>query len=51
MTNKDKSLLRQIMKTERETSDRDAADECNCSVATAQKYRRVFAAQGAGPRL
>lgn len=43
MTNKDKSLLRHIMRNERETSDADAADECNCTVATARKYRRWFA--------
>lgn len=43
MTNKDKRLLRHIMKNERETSDADAADECNCTIATARKYRRTFA--------
>ena len=43
MTNRDKALLRQIMKTDPKTSDIDAADECNCTPATARKYRKVFA--------
>jgi hypothetical protein len=44
MTNADKSRLRTIMaKHAGEYSDADAADECNCAVSTARKYRKWFA--------
>jgi hypothetical protein len=42
MTDKEKALLRHIMKNEPETSNADAADECGCTVATARKYRKWF---------
>lgn len=43
MTNRDKALLRHIMRNEPKTPDWEAADECNCTVATARKYRKALA--------
>jgi hypothetical protein len=44
MTNAEKARLRRIMKNfPNSWSDADAADECGCTVATARKYRRIFA--------
>jgi hypothetical protein len=44
MTNDDKADLRAIMKHKpHRYTDKEAADVCDCSVATARKYRRAFA--------
>ena len=47
MTDRDKLRLRAIMRKHADQwSDEDAAEECNCTVATARKYRRWFASEG-----
>ena len=44
MTDHDKARLRKIMsKYAHNWSDADAAEECNCTVATARKYRQALA--------
>ena len=44
MTNQEKARLRTIMRHHADKyDDADAADECNCTLATARKYRKVFA--------
>lgn len=51
MTNNDKARLRNIMRRHAEFyTDADAADECNCSVATARAYRRAIASTQSGDR-
>lgn len=46
MTSQDKSRLRSIMrKHAAQWSDADAAEECNCTLGTARKYRRALAGQ------
>lgn len=44
MTNADKARLRTIMRRHAaDYTDADAADECNCTVGTARKYRKALA--------
>jgi len=50
MTNKEKALLKHIMKHEPKTSNTDAADECGCTVATARRHRRWFAPSADAPK-
>ena len=49
MTKQDKADLRWIMRNEAHRyTDAEAADACDCSIATARKYRRTFAQPPSG---
>lgn len=48
MTNEDKADLRRIMRHSSDKwTDREAADACGCTVATARRYRRALAPKAA----